>query len=339
METAEQKNDDDVVELQDEEVPYTERIAEFLAQFGETDEVEPIFYLYKFDDPLSGKSKQFCKKYADDPPEQEDIGLQFGGGRFVIIMHIPPLSPGKKAMTKSYKIKLHPRFDELCRQRSIQFQQQQPSQVNRQQSTVDSFAQIERLIAIVTPLIQLITPLFQRPPRDESMQSILQTTYSSVNELLQHNLTENFKMLRDVRSQMADVLGEGPVGAVALEEPVIEKPEKNDMLTMLLPLLSEWLPKLLAGGMQSNILSSAIQQAPQFREILSDQNEMEKLIKFLVQTQGVDDTNRLLETLNINRRVARPVSPAAVSPAAVSPAAVSPANVQPASKTNKRRGK
>ena len=289
------------------DLPYTQRIYDYL-ESADIDISEPTFYLYKYDHPVKGNQKTFIDKIFGEPPEQDDIGKQYGSGRYLMIMIIPARQGSKEPTTKTYRFRLHQHFDEYAFKRvGNAAPSQNVIQLPPGNSLNDTLSVLERLVTVFSPLI---IPLIARP-KDENVQQILSQTYESVNNLLKNSLQDNFRFIREIRENISGK--EDEEMSTMVEEPT----QQPSILNQILPILNEWLPKLLGGGIQGEAVSQVVKMTPQFRAVLDNKRELQSIINYLVKKEGVERTNKVLNALGIKQQVAAssPPLPTNINPA------------------------
>jgi hypothetical protein len=290
-----QQNDTDEINTIEEfsgddsqiEISVTQKISEFLAK-QKIDEDQPSFYLYKYDDYRTGEGKSLINKYRDcDPPDEDDIGKEFGSGRYLLVMAIPRQLNGKGLM-RAYRFRVHPRYDSFIqKQKVLEPVREIQTQVVQSGPTFnDAFGMIERVLSIVSPLLNR--------PRDENVQNVLTQSYSTMGEMMKKSLMDQFRMMSELQKTML-IPGE-TMPTTTIEE---EREVSPSILETLGPLLTEWLPKLLGGGPQAQVVQAAVKHSPQFQQILKDKVELNKIISYLKETQGEEKTDQILAALNI----------------------------------------
>lgn len=275
----------------------TGKIYAFLEK-ADVQDATPTFYLYKYDNYDSGDAKAFIKKFQDcDPPDEDLIGRQYGGGRYLLMLTLPPPRGKRRGITRLYRFRVHPSFtrsDEgtLPVQRLPVFQQPQGNGIS------EALNMLERIMV-------MIVPLFNRP-RDENIQDILRENYLSMNQVMQSQLQENLSLLTDYQRNIAD-LGE----RVNEQGTIPEDDDGPGLMEQFGPLLNQWIPILLGGGPQAKVASAAVQSVPQVRNILQDKIQLRKIIRALDSERGPVETDKLLQVLKIKRPggSARPVPP------------------------------
>lgn len=277
------------------------RIFSFLERI-DLEDVAPVYYLSKYENYTSGETKAFLHKYEDcDPPDEYLIGKMYGSGRYLLTLVIPPVRGKTKGTTRIYRFRVSPSFDQAATSPSESGSALPVRQYSPEVSFAQSFGLIERMLA-------LLIPLFNRP-RDENVLGILNQNYSAVNELMKKQMTDNIKLIHDYQRNIAD-LGEVMFDSETEVEPAEAAPS---ILEQFAPIIQQWLPLLLGKGPQAKAAGAVVSAVPQVQQIIRDKIELRKIINYLDQTQGPDQTDKILENLKITRAGKKPV---AVQPAA-----------------------
>ena len=288
---------------------------------------EPVYYVYKFDNPVSGAAKELISKTQFcEPPDEEEIGRAHGSGRYLICVSIAKSANRSDGKMRAYKIRLHKRYDDLKRENDRQSNplthpataSMPPPAVMQNQPSYDVFGMMERMITMFTTMIN---PLINRP-RDENVQELIKSMYGTVGNMMQSSMMDNYKMIAEIKRNAIE--GNQDVNQI---DTTVDEEQQPTIINQIIPLLSEFLPKILGSGAKSEAVREVVRMTPQFKRLIRDRAELVRVIRYLDQTKGTDETNKILTAL----RVARPGAPAG-SPAPV------PATYQPGeNKTPSRR--
>lgn len=275
------------------------KILDFLERAEMTD-AQPVFYLYKYENYVSGEGKAFIQKFEDcDPPDEESIARVHGSGRYLLTLTIPKSKGGKRGLTRMYRFRVHPSFktgDNLLMQSTAPAPAfMAPPAQPAGNGMIEAFGMLEKLLV-------MLVPLFNRP-RDENVLGILNQNYEAVNGLMKKQMQENMLLLNEYQRSIAD-LGES-IPMVNEQETQIE--ETPSIIEQFAPLIQQWLPLLMGSGPQAQAAGTLVRQVPQVQQIMRDKIQLRKIINYLDQTNGPDTTDRILRALKIQRTGARPV--------------------------------
>jgi len=283
------------------EPTFTQRIYDFLEK-QKIDESTPTFYLYKYDDPKSGELKAFIQKYKDvEPPDEHDIGMSFGSGRYIMVMSIPRIG-NRKTQMRAYRFRVHTRYDEM-QQPEAGLQQPPagnyphylPAPQQQNNSFNDAMMLMERVFSMLAPVLNR--------PRDENVTDILSQSYGAINDVMKRSMVDQFRTISDLSKQL--IAGGKENMQIPFNDTETEPEEQTSIIEKFLPLIMDWLPKLIGGGPQAAIVKTAVQASPQFQQVIQDKQELHKIITYLDQARGPDETDKILAALNIKRIAAR----------------------------------
>ena len=259
-----------------------------------TDEV--MYYVYKYDNPMSGNSKTMIDKTTIEPDE-DTIGREYGGGRYLICLTVG--TGGEDGKMRSYELKLNKRYDMLAEESK----RQKASAALVPASPAASFdpsAMIATTMTMMKTMIEIFAPIM-RPvqptaPALPDLSGIMVQNFQTVNELMRGQAVEMAKLMRDVqRGVLAGDVDDD------IDDEDSEAEQNQGILEMITPLLSEYIPKLLGDGPESKIVQTAVRSAPQFKRIVKDKNATAELVNYLDQTQGKQKTNAILQKLKVQR--------------------------------------
>lgn len=259
-----------------------------------TDEI--MYYVYKYDNPLSGNSKTMIDKTTIEPDE-DTIGREHGGGRYLICLTVG--NGGEDGKMRSYEIKLNKRYDiladEMKRQKSAAaLVPASPAAVfDPSAMMATTMTMMKTMIEIFAPIMRPVQPVAPALP---DLSGIMVQNFQTVNELMRGQAVEMAKLMREVqRGALAGDVDDD------IDEEDREAEQSQGILEMIAPLLSEYIPKLLGDGPESKIVQTAVRSAPQFKQIVKDKNATAELVNYLDQTQGKQKTDAILQKLKVQR--------------------------------------
>lgn len=269
---------------------YTDRINDFIRR-NELLEVTTVYYLYKFDNVQSGQQKAFISKYTEnDAPDEDQIGKEFGSGRYLVVMAISPCEKAPEGLMRAYQIRIHPHYDTL---RSKQLPTVPPA---AQPTIIQAPANnMGDTIDMITKLIAAISPLLAPKQQGPDMSTLLFKTFENTSEVLKKNMLENVKVNSDLQRKIMSIEnGEK-------EEVQTDTEEEQGLLETLKPLLIEWLPKLIGDNPQAKAVQQIVKTTPQFKQVVNNKREFKTLLAFLDQQQGKETTDKILTNLKLKR--------------------------------------
>jgi len=285
-----------IEEFTADEIPfipsYQFKMQEFFLK-SNIDENEPVYYLYRFENDKSAK-KQLIDKFSNiSPPDEHEIGLEHGSGKYLLILVIPPNEQYKKGTSRGYQFYVGEVYDER-RRKTHRFRNvyepetipppPPPVVVDQKNNFLDTVSIIEKIVTMVTPL--LVARTEQKQP---DFTGIVRDGYKAISEVMQQSMMENFKMIQQVQKRQLNLI----------DPPKEDTPEPPGIIQQFLPLLAEWLPKLMGNDMQSKMTGNLIKNIPQIKDIVNDSQKLNDIVGYLVQTEGVEATKQILNNLGI----------------------------------------
>ena len=298
---------DDLEEFDETEMPitpsYIQRMNEFLER-EKIDEDEPKFYLYKYDNYDSGKQKSTVARYSEgqQPPDEHDIGMKFGSGRYGICLVVSPCNKFPKGKMRMYRFRINPIYDDYRKQlQPVQIQQpaavpppvyQQPAAIphNNISSMSDTLSMIEKIVAMITPFF-----INRQQPKNDGVNETIRDTYSVVSEVMKSQLVENFKMIQEM--QLNQFKRNEELNEIKHEE------KEPGVIEKYAPLLAEFIPQILGNGPKSSLLTGLVKNAPEMKKLLNDESQLNAVIAHLVETQGMEATAQVLDKLGIQYEI------------------------------------
>ncbi len=283
------KVDDGIVEFQNQRLTTLEsRIGDFMARANLTDDDDVVYYLYKFDSSTSTKNS-FIEKFTGEPPDEDAIGRRHGGGKYRLVMYVPPRN-GREPITRTYILPIHERYDKLMKEAEAASANLVPQSNVIHQYGADMgsiFGMIERVMGIISPLLN----------RQESptVATMMKENMLTVSQVMREMLLEDMRT-RGEMMKMAMLPGK-----VEEDDEKEEEEDISSVVEKILPLISEWMPKLLGNDLQSKAVSTVVRGTPMFAQIVKDKSALRKLIKHLDDTQGREATDQALALLKIKR--------------------------------------
>ena len=260
--------------------------------------------LYKYDNNTAGTEKSFIFEWENEIPSAHKIGLQFGSGRYMIIITVPKSKKYPDGRIPR-RLKIHEYYDKLKKindERNV-FQVapmslqpiNEPVQVNTSEQFSGAMGMIKEVMSMIVPLLQLQKQEQPAPAPIVDLTPILMQSYQMTQEVLKKNLLDTQKIYKDIVSQnVNDDDDEG-------ESAAMEQIQKPSMLEKLQPLIDQFLPLILGSGPKAAAVTEIVKAAPLFKQILSDKNQLSEMIKEFDQKIGKPETDKLLKKLKVVR--------------------------------------
>jgi len=289
--------EDEVEEFTPENMPFRPSYLIKFNQFLEKEEMEdslPTYYLYKFDNYYSGKKNSLVDRYEDQsPPDEHDIGMKHGSGRYMLFCTVPNCRQFPNGTTRAYRFRVNPIYDDRRNSASKENQQQiftgpYPPQFQAPQQPAGN--NLTDTIGLMKEVVSMITPLLsQKKDESSSMREIITESYSVVGEIMRTSMMEQMKIMQHMTKQQ-------------LKLPDFSKetePEPPGIIEKFLPVISEWLPKLMGSGPSAAMAGSLVKSIPQFRDIIDDSQQLNSIVQWMCEAHGIEATAQILTNLGI----------------------------------------
>lgn len=301
--SGQQPVDDDLqtveeFDVENVEPTITQKIDEFIAK-QKLQDASITFYLYKYDDPRTGETKSLINKYQEcDPPDEDDIGREFGSGRYLLMMTTPRLDNNKTKM-RAYRFRVHPRYDQIMKNREqLPAVPAAPAPAVPQVQTVQTGPSFNDMLGIVERMFTMISPILNRP-QNENVVDLMNQSYGTMGAIMKKSLMEQFSFMSELSKSL--IPGGENMNQIAYTEDDEIEETGGGLLEQLAPLLSQFLPLLLGGGPQAQMVSGLVKQSPQFKEVVKNQAELNRIIEYLDQAEGPEKTDQILQALRVKR--------------------------------------
>lgn len=237
--------------------------------------------------------KEFLSSYSGEIPTENDIGLSFGGGSFLLLISGKTIEGKSITNTRTFNIGSHFNQKKIENDRNKHLESfphipQQGININSQ-NIVET---ITGIIAAVTPLVAVLQPLFQRQP-NQTADKIMLNNMNTMNSIMKTNMIENSELYRDMQREMMDLKEE--------QRPLeVETPLALILFEKFAPMLTDFIPKILGGGVQSNVLKGMIKGAKEFQELAANPLEAQALVDLIAEEQGQEKAFALAEALGLD---------------------------------------
>lgn len=245
--------------------------------------------LYKYDNPLHGKTRAVIWQGTDEIKTEAEIGLQYGGGRYVLMVNAVTPDGSPKIATKN--VHIHALYDSL----KYEEDRKQFGGDNRQVVIAggnggdlnNALNVMEKIIALMLPLI--VTQRQAQPDFSEVMSE----TYRSVNKTMRQMLLDNSQLFNDLQRDNFEM------GEVVEDES--EVTGIQGIINTLAPILENVLPLLTGGGQRAAATVQTVKALPLFRELTKTKANLKALVYFIDKKHGKETTEKLLSKFKIKR--------------------------------------
>lgn len=300
----EKATDADFVELTEEEligmqgidVTFDRRAAEWLAQENYEQQTAKV-YLYKFDDPKTGNNKALVDSWENEIPEQHDIGLQHGSGRYLLMITIPGGEKQKRGI-RGWRFRLHPHYDELranyMREQAM-IAPQGPYPFPARGGNGQQADPLSAGLDAVGKLVGVLAPLLTARQQDNgggNIAAMMMQMYKGMGDVMKASARENVEFYGDLQRQIAGLPAPKEEG---------EDMEDKGILERLIPLLAEYVPVILGKGPQANVTAATVRSLPMFKQVVKSKAELTRIVSYMDQNYGAEQTDTLLARLHVTR--------------------------------------
>jgi len=250
---------------------------------------EFVVYLYKFDNPVTGRLKSLIDQYENEIPDQHTIGLTHGGGRYYMLIAVH--EGGKRTLTNTRWVRIHKRYDELrIKNQVAALPAPVPVPANNMDGMEYAFKMFQAVIGTLTPLLSR-----QLPAVDPMQQAF--TAYNLTKNVLKDSLMDTQNLYKEMAKKQIGIDDGGGADAPFFDEG--REPEKS-LLEKLIPLAEAFLPLLLKNDLQAKAASATIRALPQFKEVVNSP-QLQKIIEYVDKKEGVKNADIILRNLGIKR--------------------------------------
>lgn len=290
MSDDDETNDGQIVEKEIVNPTLSHKINSFLLK-AKINTNDVMYYVYKYDESLGKNVKAIVDKTSIEPDE-DSIGREYGGGKYLVVLVVS----GDDKNMRSYEFRLHKRYDiiadETKRSKNAFPVQVQPQQLDPTAMMASTMAMMKSVMDIFQPMMRPQAPPQQQLP---DFSSVLLSNFQNMNEMMRGQAVEMQKLIREISRKQLDEEIDNQY------DDVDEPGEEQGILSMIMPLLSEYIPKLLGNGPESKAISTVVRAAPQFKKIISNTGTVSALVDHLDKTQGKEKTDAILTKLKVVR--------------------------------------
>ena len=305
---------DSFTELTDDDVSYSEsdsKINEWLDS-NRVENYQPFLTVYKFRHE-TGTEKEQCETYRGEIPSRHEIGLEYGGGRFLVIMGNGAYDK-KLRKTTSFQFRLHNSYDAKSREYyAVKMKNSglgsapAGSQISAdpRQTFAESLALVQsiqnNMLSMFRPLIEralLPAPAAPAPaavnPLHETMQSA-----AIFKQLIKSNMEDTVSIMNDLTRKTLE-LNQREIADYSDDDDELP-PEKKSMFDKILELAEPLLPLLIKNTVAAKATAAGIRAIPAFREVVKDTELVRRVISYVDAKESPEKADIALRNLGINR--------------------------------------
>jgi hypothetical protein len=285
-----------------------------LADWLETNRIEnstPVATLYKLIGE-TGETREQVDYFRGVIPSRHEIGLNYGPGRYIMI--IRNTTGMKGAKTTTIRFRLH----ESYKEKNFAFKREQvekerfalgqpnalppavPAPQSGKESLLEAFTLVRSMqadtMAMFKPILErLLTPATPAIP----MKSVTPfEEYALTRQILKDNLKENVSMFSTMQKALID--SRSP--STQDDDDTDDLPaEKQSLFEKIIALAEPFINILAQNNTAAKMAAAGIKAAPQFKEVIRDASLARRIISYVEEKEGPERASIALNNLGISR--------------------------------------
>lgn len=250
-----------------------------------------LTYVYRYDNPTTGESKQLCDRVEGDIPDPHTIGQTYGSGRYMLMVSIPQGVNQDRAV-KALRFRLHPRYDDMRRAATAAAAGASGAvPAALPVAAVAPASGLREGLEVVGMVLNMLRPLLEsQRPAVPDMSKLLEGQYDMMASVLKRSLADSQELIGEV--QRARLEGQ------PREE---DGGEESGFMDRIMPLVDRFLPVLLGGGAAGKAAAAAVSAMPEVKRVMENTGELRRVVTWLDKRQGREKTDRVLAALRVRR--------------------------------------
>lgn len=227
--------------------------------------------------------REFIKQYTGEVPSWDQIGVNYGAGRFEIIMTVFREGIRKVFSRKMY---LHESYNNRMLS-EVRENGQQVIHVGGNNN--NAMSMMKEVMSMIVPLLSI-----SQQNSTPDFSEVMMKNYDMMQKVMQRSLTDNAQFLNDMQREN--------MGLTEVVENDEESTGVMGMINTIMPMLEKFLPLILGkpNPVQAATIE-AVKKTPQFLKIAKDQRNIKYLASFIDQKHGKDTTKKLLSRFKLKR--------------------------------------
>lgn len=227
--------------------------------------------------------REFIKQYTGEVPSWDQIGVQYGAGRFEIIMTVFREGVRKVFSRKQY---LHESYNNRMLS-EIRQNGQQVLHVGGENN--NGISMMKEVFSMIIPLLTIT-----KNTGSQDFSEIMMKNYDMMQKVMQRSLTDNAQFLNDMQR--------GNMGLTEVVETEDESTGVMGMVNTIMPMLEKFLPLIIGKpNPVQQMTIDAVKKTPEFLKIAKNQRNIKFLASFIDQKHGKDTTKKLLSRFDLKR--------------------------------------
>lgn len=282
--------------------------------------LQPVVYLYKYENPRTGDDKEFVQKWTNEIPDYDTIGLTHGSGRYLIMVQIPRSKTDRKIKSKALRIRIGTRYDRLkaeqdnaVRQATISasggsFAGSAPVSglqplTTQSDSLNHAFGMMKDMFSMFMPLLiksMQPAPMAVQNQNPADMNLMMMQSAKMIQDMAKNNARDIAQFTREIVSQNINPQTQLPAPA---EREYEDMPPQNPptFIEQIMPVVAQLLPALIAGGPKAALTAGAVNAMPQVQQVLQNKEELKKFVDAFDKKIGKEQVDKVLKSLKVNR--------------------------------------
>jgi hypothetical protein len=263
--------------------------------------------LYK-EKPEGGKKQ--CGKWKNQIPDEHNVGLVHGSGRYEMIVTFPKVGDNPMGIKKA-NFELDKYYDQLKQEAQMTGQVptlgRLPQAVAPQAVTVyDPNPKGDNTLEIIKTVFSMIQPMLQVQRAPDNTMSQMVQMYSMMNMIMKKSLMDNTDFMAEMQARLLGGNGTPTADAGGEDEVEPQAPEKpKTFLEQALPFIMPFLEKLTTGtAVEQTATANVISAIPAVQQIITDpkhKSDCKTLIAYLDKNLPKGKTDDILLKLKVDR--------------------------------------
>lgn len=252
--------------------------------------------VYKFEDDQSA-NKTFCKSYANQVPGEHEIGLQFGGGRYYVILQVLDEDGKRRGTTRT--VLIHRNYDKLMNSTDASLGAMFPvmpaiSGGNGGGGDMQNALVLMRtMMSMFMPLVQQMNQP-QKNTEPKAYTEMMVENMRAMNEAQKQIFLDNTQFWND-KSREAGELSE-----------VFENEEETSgimgTVNMILPILEKVLTATIGKPPeQTRATVDMVKGIPGYAKMIKDKKTIKRLLTYITEKHGADVAKQVLKEFGIKK--------------------------------------
>lgn len=266
------------------------------------------FKVYKYSNPNHGERKELVGDWTDYVPSEHEIGQQFGGGKYIGILHLTD-DKGNRRVT-SAKFRIHESYDQIAQNAKIN-QYFPPSGYNTflkgsPQSQPQNGGSLNEALETIGKMMAIILPAIQSRPATGDYSEIMMENYKMINSMMKRSILDNMQLATDLNRRNA--------GLSEVAEDEDEVTGAMGIINQIAPLLEKFLPYITGGHTaQAKAAITAVQALPEYQRVIKSKAILKGLCEFIDTKHGAEVTDTILARFKVKRPARAAAAPAPVT--------------------------